>query len=597
MKTGSTSIHILDQATVNQIAAGEVVERPASVVKELVENAIDAGARIIRIDITASAKEILNIRINDNGSGMSPADALLAFSPHATSKITRIDDLHNIHTLGFRGEALASIAAVSRVTLTTRLRNAGEVTGTKVLVEGGEIRETGEIGVPEGTTVLVEDLFFNTPARKKFQKSKNTEIAQIHAILEGICLAHPEISFRLYTNQNEQLVTERSPRILDTIARIYGGEVVKNLIPLNESLPFMKISGYISRPTLARRDANRIMISINQRYVSSPMIKGALKDGYGTLLSKDRFPVAFLSLEIDTGLVDINVHPTKKLVRLSREKEIARAMSDAVKTALLSEDLIPNVITTSQSHLKKSCRKPVIEYDFKYDFTAPAQSGIFEVPHPGTVMTDRQLRQTELQTGMVPVDTKLPVMDVIGQLGGIYILAVTDTGELVLIDQHAIHERILYEQVIARPAGDYCSQELIVPLILQRTSQETSILRDLLPALEQEGFVLEEFGRDTFLVRAIPVVLGKLEDTTILDEMLSDLLSEEQTRSVNIREKISRVIACRGAIKAGTVCTQEQCQRLLNQIRYTKNPFTCPHGRPTMIRFSRADLDTMFKRT
>ena len=212
-------------------------------------------------------------------------------------------------------------------------------------------------------------------------------------------------------------------------------------------------------------------------------------------------------------------------------------------------------------------------------------------------MTDRQLRQTELQTGMVAVDTKLPVMDVIGQLGGSTSWLQLIPVNLYLVDQHAIHERILYEQVIARPVGDHGSQELIVPLILQRTPQEASILRDLLPALGQEGFVLEEFGRDTFLVRAIPVVLGKLEDTTILDEMLSDLLSEEQIRSVNTREKISRVIACRGAIKAGTVCTQEQCQRLLNQIRYAKNPFTCPHGRPTMIRFSRTDLDTMFKRT
>ena len=191
----------------------------------------------IRIDITSSAKEILNIRIIDDGSGMSPADALLAFTPHATSKITRIEDLHRLRTLGFRGEALASIAAVSRVTLKTRLRNAGEVTGTLVIVEGGKIQETGETGTPEGTSVLVEDLFFNTPARKKFQKSKNTEIAHIHAILEGICLAHPEISFRLYTNQNEQLVTDRSPRILDTIARIYGSDVVKDLIPLNLSLP------------------------------------------------------------------------------------------------------------------------------------------------------------------------------------------------------------------------------------------------------------------------------------------------------------------------------------------------------------------------
>jgi DNA mismatch repair protein MutL len=233
----------------------------------------------------------------------------------------------------------------------------------------------------------------------------------------------------------------------------------------------------------------------------------------------------------------------------------------------------------------------------RYDLTAPAPHGICETLHTGTAITDRQLRQTELQTGMVPVDAKLPVMEVIGQLGGIYILAATDAGELVLIDQHAVHERILYEQVIARTEGDHRSQELIVPCILHRTLQETAILRDLLPALAQEGFILEEFGRDTFLVRAIPVVLGKLEDTTMIDEMVSDLVSEEQIRSVNTRERITRIIACRGAIKAGTVCTREQCQRLIQQIRFAKNPFTCPHGRPTMLRFSRSDLDAMFRRS
>ncbi|HZK30223.1 MAG TPA: DNA mismatch repair endonuclease MutL [Methanoregula sp.] len=592
-----SAIHILDQATVCQIAAGEVVERLASVVKELVENAIDAGARSIRIDITSSVKEILSIRITDDGSGMSPSDAVLAFTPHATSKMTRIDDLHRIHTLGFRGEALASIAAVSRVTLKTRLRNTGQGTGTKVLVEGGKIQETGETGAPEGTNVLVEDIFFNTPARKKFQRSKNTEIAHIHAILEGICLAHPEISFRLYTDKNEQLVTDRSPRILDTIARIYGSDVVKDLIMVNWSLPFMKISGYISRPSLSRRDASRILIAINQRYVSSTIINGAIKEGYGTLLPKDRFPIAFLTLVIDTGLVDVNVHPTKKLVRLSREKEIVRAMSEAVKTALLSLDLIPDVDVSPQIFLEDAGKEAVTVPNPVYDFTGPVPSGIRDSLHSGTIMTDRQLRQTELPTGMVPMDAKLPVMEVIGQLGGIYILATTESGELVLIDQHAIHERILYEQVIARTAGEHRSQELIVPFILHRTLQETAILRDLLPALAQEGFVLEEFGRDTFLVRAIPVVLGKLEDTSIIDEMVSDLVSEEPVRSVNTRERITRIIACRGAIKAGTVCTQEQSQRLIQQIRYAKNPFTCPHGRPTMLRFSRTELDIMFKRS
>ncbi|MDD1700068.1 MAG: DNA mismatch repair endonuclease MutL [Methanoregula sp.] len=591
-----STIHVLDEATVNQIAAGEVVERPASVIKELVENAIDAGAHSIRIDIASSAEGIVSVRISDDGCGMSPADALIAFTRHATSKMTRIDDLNQIRTLGFRGEALASIAAVSRVTLITRLRGTG-VSGMKVVVEGGKLLQTGEIGAPEGTSVLVEDLFFNTPARKKFQKSKNTEIAHIHAILEGICLAHPEISFRLYSNRSEQLVTDRTTHLLDTIARIYGSDIVKELIPINLVLPFMKISGYLSRPSLARKDTSRMMIAINHRYVSSKVITAAIKEGYGTLLSKDLFPFAFLSLVIDTRLVDVNVHPAKKQVRLSREKEIAKAISETVNSALLGHDLIPDIVTPSQLHLGESSEDTVTVSDLQYDFTTPAPSGISEAIHSDTATTDRQLRQTELSTGTVPLDSKLPSMEVIGQFGGIYILATTDTGELVLIDQHAVHERILYEQVIARTAGDHRSQEMIVPFILHRTLQEAAILRDLLPALAREGFILEEFGKDTFLVRAIPVVLGKLEDTSIIDEMIHDLISEEPVRSVNTRERITRIIACRGAIKAGTVCTREQCQRLINQIRYTKNPFTCPHGRPTMLRFSRADLDTMFKRS
>jgi DNA mismatch repair protein MutL len=590
-------IHILDQATVNKIAAGEVVERPASVVKELVENAIDAGACSIRIDILSSSNGIASIRIVDDGCGMDPADALLAFTPHATSKITRIDDLTHICTLGFRGEALASISAVSRVTLITRHRGTGVVNGTKVVVEGGVLQITGEIGTHEGTTVLVEDLFFNTPARKKFQKSKNTEISHIHALLEGICLAHPEISFRLFVDHHEHLVTDRTPRMLDTIARIYGSDVVKELIPVNLSLPFITIVGYTSRPSLSRKDATRLIISINQRYVSSPLINRAIREGYGTLLPKERFPIAFLSLSIDTRLIDVNVHPTKKLVRLSREKEIVQGIQESVSTALLTQNLIPDVRTASHLPLAEPGENSIREPGIRYNLTEAVSSGNNESTHAGNITTDRQLRQTELSTGNVPVDTKLPNMEVIGQLGGIYILTTTESGELILVDQHAAHERILYEQVLARSGGNHRSQELIVPVILHRTSQEASVLLDLIPAIAKEGFVLEEFGRDTFLVRAIPVVLGKLEDTTMIDEIISDLVSQEPLRTINNRERITRIIACRGAVKAGTICTKEQCQRIVHQIRNTRNPFTCPHGRPTMLRFSRADLDAMFKRT
>lgn len=593
-------IRVLDPATINQIAAGEVVERPASVVKELVENAVDAGADSITVELTSDKETITRIQITDNGCGMSPADAELAFVPHATSKIRAIDDLHTIHTLGFRGEALATIAAVARVTLITKQKNSGAVPGTRIIIEGGIIRERAGTGAPDGTSIGVEDLFFNTPARKKFQKSKNTELAHIHDILEGICLSHPEIAFRLIHNGFEQLVTEKTTRPLDTVARLFGSEVIRDLILIEASLPFMTINGIISRPTLCRKDRGRMLVSVNQRYITSASITDAIKAGYGTLLPKDRFPVTFLSLSIDTALVDVNVHPTKKHIRISREKEITDAVRSAVHETLLSHDLIPSAEAPAASWEPLTYESPAAATSAPYRFTieAPA-SGVAECTHAGTVSTDQRLRQTELAIDPEPtfiVSSLLPEIEVIGEFGGIYILAKTKTDELLIIDQHAAHERILYEQVSNLPRDTRMSQELISPVVLHRTPKEAANLRDLLPALAEEGFILEGFGGDSFVVRAVPVVLGRIEDTTIIDEIVSDLLSDAASESVSRREQITRIVACRGAVKAGTVCTQEQCQRIVDQLRRMKNPFTCPHGRPTIIRFSRKELDGMFKR-
>ncbi|MFA7304453.1 MAG: DNA mismatch repair endonuclease MutL [Methanoregula sp.] len=590
-------IHVLSPATVNQIAAGEVVERPASVIKELVENAIDANARSIRIEITSTGGTVGTLRVIDDGCGMSAAEAILAFTPHATSKITTLEDLHAIHTLGFRGEALASIAAVATVTLTTKPRASGAAAGTRIVIVGGVVRETAEVGAPEGTSVEVADLFFNTPARKRFQKSLNTEIARIHAIMEGICLAHPGISFRLFHNRAEQLVTDRTSEALDTIARLYGSETANTLIPVESVLPFMAISGYISRPSLSRKDTSRIYVAINGRYVSSLVITNAVKAGYATLLPKDRFPVAFFDLRIDTALVDVNVHPTKKLVRLSREKEITEAVRDAVRSALLCHDLIPAAQAPDSLPVQEQIFPGVHEPTPEYSLTGPDPVSVSEPTHAGTALSDRRLRQTELVTGLAPVSPALPPLEVIGQFGGIYILATTGNGELLVIDQHAAHERILYEQVARWAGAELRSQELIVPTILHRSPKDAAMLRELLPALAEEGVVIEEFGSDAFLVRAVPVIFGRLEGTTVIDDLVSDLVTSEPARTVTDRERITRIIACRGAIKAGTVCTQEQCQRIVNQLRLTQSPFTCPHGRPTMIRFSRAELDSMFKRT
>jgi DNA mismatch repair protein MutL len=597
MTSGNHSpvIHVLDQSTVNKIAAGEVVERPASVVKELVENAIDAGAHSIRIELSSSDGRISSIRITDDGCGMSPQDAALAFVPHATSKIEGIKDLDTIRTLGFRGEALASIAAVSRVTLITKPQESGAVAGTKIVIAGGTVKEHAGIGAPEGTSILVEDLFFNIPARKKFLKTINTELAHIHTIMEGVCFSHPECSFRLFYNNHEQMVTDRTTRPLDTIARLFGADTVKYIFPVDAAYPYMKITGYISQPSLSRKDTARLLVIINGRFISSPLINGAVKTGYGTLLPKDRSPVAFLSLQIDCSLVDVNVHPTKKLVRLSKEKEIAEAVRKAVSDALLAHDLIPAVEAPAQAIASLSAvteSQPV----YTYPLTEMTSSGVSESTHSGTVDSDQRLRQTELRTGIPAIPSRLPAIEVIGEFGGIYILGRTDTDELVIIDQHAAHERILYEQVLLRLKGEHHSQELIWPVILHRTPKDTSVLKELLPALTQEGFILEDFGRDSFIVRAIPVVLGRMENAGIIDEIISDLVNDASTGSVNNRERITRIIACRGAIKAGTVCSREQCQRIVNQLRLTQNPYTCPHGRPTIIRFSRTDLDSMFKR-
>ena len=392
--TGDHRIHLLDQATVNQIAAGEVVERPASVVKELVENAIDAGAVSIAIDLTASKDTITAIRVSDDGCGMSPADAELAFVPHATSKICSIDDLHSTRTLGFRGEALATIAAVSRVTLVTKPRGSGAVPGTRILITGGKLIGTGGTGAPDGTSILVEDLFFNIPARKKFQKSKNTELAHIHDILEGICLAHPEIAFHLTYNGTVQMVTDRTTRTEDTIARLFGSGVIRDLVPVNASLPLLNITGFVSRPSLARKDRARMFVSVNQRFITSPALNDAIKAGYGTLLPKDRFPVAFLDLTIDTLLVDVNVHPTKKQIRLSREKEITDIVSKSVRQALLAHDLIP--AAEPPESMITLIREPPVTPVKTYDSSpVAAPSGVFEFTHAGTAATDQRLRQTE----------------------------------------------------------------------------------------------------------------------------------------------------------------------------------------------------------
>jgi DNA mismatch repair protein MutL len=592
----SATIHILDDETINHIAAGEVVERPASVVKELVENSIDAGATAIEVEIASGTGLVRSIRVTDNGSGMSEKDAAVAFARHSTSKISVVNDIFSCGTLGFRGEALASIASVSRVTMTTRPRG-NPLEGTRIVITGGTVMESGAAGVPEGTTFLVEDLFFNTPARKKFQKSLPRELAHIFGVMEGMVLAHPDTGFRLIYNGKEKIHTSPGGGLHDAVIRLYGTELFGNLIPVSVRGTLVALNGYISRPAVTMGNASRMWLSVNTRSVYSRPVITAIRDGYGTLLMKDRYPVVVLNLSVDSPLVDVNVHPAKRQIRISREKEVMNEITDLVRQVLAGNSAIT--------------APPVAQKDFiKGLFSSKTEngSGMYS-RHPLRVMAVREpekkdladtairLRQSGLHDENIPEHDLIPGMTFIGQCGDAYIIASSGQGDLVLIDQHAAHERVIYEQLQGRKSGEHHSQELIVPVVIRLSPRESAVLHDNEALLEREGFIIEEFGRDAHAVRAVPVVLGRSIDPGSLQEILSETLSAETGTDITEDERICRIIACKAALKAGRACTADQCITLLKQLFRTKNPYSCPHGRPTMISFSRDKLNSLFKRT
>ncbi|MDI6719742.1 MAG: DNA mismatch repair endonuclease MutL [Methanomicrobiales archaeon] len=581
------TIRVLDESTVNQIAAGEVVERPASVVKELIENAIDADARRIRVEITSARGAITRIQVTDDGIGMSAADAALAFTPHATSKIRSIADLERCRTLGFRGEALASIAAVAEVTLVTKPRGSAAAGGTRVTVRGGSLEGIGETGAPEGTAVAVSDLFFNTPARRKFLKSLAVELAHIVSVVEGEALAHRGIGFRLLHNGKERLSTQGTGDLADAVLDLFGVEAARALIPIREETAHFRLEGSITQAAISWKTRDRMFVSINRRSVHHPSLLRAIREGYGGLLPGDRYPLVFLDLSMPPHLVDVNIHPTKREVRVSGEQEILPEIARIVGGALRDRTRIPE---QEERALLPAAESP-------YPHRPDPPGGVREPTHAGLLAAERQLRRTEPPHAPREEVNRLPDLEVIGQLGATYIVARTPDDDLILVDQHAAHERILYDQLMEAREEGARSQELLVPAVLHLSPRETAILEEVLPALEGEGFRIEPFGRGAYAVRAVPVVLGRREDPSAVHAVVTDLLSEGVRRGPDSREAIGRVIACRGALKGGTVCTPAQCERLLRQLRHTRNPYTCPHGRPTIVSIPRARLDAMFRRT
>ena len=574
-----SAIRPLDPATITKIAAGEVIERPASVAKELVENALDAGATRIAVAVESHAGAIASIRVVDDGAGMSADDLRIAVLPHTTSKLRGADELASVTTMGFRGEALASIAAVSRLTLVSR--QAGDLLAHRLVVRGGAVEEEGETAAPIGTRVTVEDLFYNTPARKKFQKSLGTEIAHLAGTIERLALSRPEVAFSLAHNGRARLSTPGTD-LLETIASLHGPELGASLLPVEGAGPLCRVSGFVAAPSVQRPNPYQVFLAINGRTVQSAPLASAVKAGFGTLLPTDRHPVAVLALELDTALVDVNVHPAKRQVRLSREPEVLSAVSTAVAAALDALRPVP-----------AAERGPVSPAPSTYPVAgAPATYGVAE---PGLAYgrrTDRQLRQTAqagLGAGPAP---ETPEVEVLGQVDLTYLVGRTGSGDLVLVDQHAAHERVLYDQL--SDAGPVEVQELLVPVVISCTPQEAAVVDESRGALAAAGFAIDEFGENRYAVRTVPVVLGHEVDPGVVREIVGELIGGGG--GPDARERLTRLVACHGAIRAGAPLTAEQGRRLIAQLFAARTPLTCPHGRPTVVTFSRARLEALFSR-
>lgn len=569
-----STIHELDPATITKIAAGEVIERPASVAKELVENALDAGASRITVAVESHAGAIASIRVTDDGSGMSAGDLQLAVLPHTTSKLSGANDLASVTTMGFRGEALASIAAVSRLTLVSR--QSGDLLGHRLVVRGGVIEEEGENAAPVGTRVMVEDLFFNTPARKKFQKSLGTELAHLAGMIERLALSRPAVAFSLAHNGRARLSTPGTS-LLETIASLHGPEIGSALIRVDSGGSLCRVSGYIAPPAIQRPNPYQVFLSINGRTIQSPQLTGAVRAGFGTLLPTDRYPVAVLALELDTALVDVNVHPAKRQVRLSREPEVLSAVSTAVAAAL--DELRP---VRTQSG-------PMVPPPAVYPAPGATTFAVAEPVPAYSRRTDRQLRQTALQGGPA---RESPQVDVLGQVDLTYLVARTAGGDLILVDQHAAHERVLYDQLSV--AGSVEMQELLVPVVITCTAQEAAVIDESRGALAAAGFTVDEFGENRYAVRTVPVVLGHEVNPEVVREIVAGLIGGGG--GPDARERLTRLVACHGAIRAGAPLTAEQGRRLIAQLYTARSPLTCPHGRPTVVTFSRGRLEALFSR-
>ncbi|MHA1230177.1 MAG: DNA mismatch repair endonuclease MutL [Candidatus Helarchaeota archaeon] len=587
-------IRVLDESLIKKIAAGEVIERPASVVKELIENSIDAYAS--KIDIIIQEGGLKEITVIDNGHGMSRRNAELAFERHSTSKIKNTDDLFRINSFGFRGEALASIAAVSRVELKTRTKNS-EI-GTLVIIEGGKKLKIDEIGCAVGTEISVKNLFFNVPVRKKYLKSASTEFGHITEIVSLMAFANPEISFRLVHNSHEILILPGTGKLLENIARRYGNNVAKNMVEINYKNDWIQITGYTSNLQEFRASKYYITIIVNKRVIKNQTITNAILDAYRTRLMKNKYPITILNITIDPQLVDVNVHPTKKEVRFQNENQLYDIVQEAIENTLNKIKEIKKVRFEKQESLqaiepidgiKKEVKKEVKRTTYSKK-SSSEQMTLFD-KLDAIAKKESVLEHKFIET------KKLPPMRYVGQIFDTYLVAYNDQN-FYLIDQHAAHERIRFDKILqSSETSPKKVQKLISPIKVELIPDKSIDLNKILSILRDFGFDITHFGGTTYLINKVPVIIKKVLDINQIKDLIDEILHIKGKLSLkDIKIEIAQLIACKGAIKANTPLSAAIAKKILDDLGNCNNPFSCCHGRPTIISFSKNDVEKKFKR-
>jgi DNA mismatch repair protein MutL len=627
------SIRVLPPEVASRIAAGEVVERPASAVKELVENSLDAGADEIRVEVREGGQRL--VRVVDNGQGIPAGEAALAFERHATSKLVSADDLEHIVTLGFRGEALASIASVAQVTLLTR--HIGEDVGSQLRVEGGQLVSQEAKGAPPGTVVTVENLFYNVPARLKFLRQPATEAGRIVETVQRFAMAFPERRFSLVSDGRLVFQSTGSGRLHDVLVKVWGLDVGRQLVPVGRvegeevppaQLETPRVSGYAGLPSLSRSNRNQILFFLNRRAIQDRSLAFAVTEAYRNRLMVGRYPVAVLMIDLDPALVDVNVHPAKAEVRFREERAVFRAVQKAVHATLAEHSPVPEVrseglswsmpgwaerreiLLAAGQAMQPSLALPREQSTVNNQQWPAAVAGNSQEPSwrsdPGAASPQPDAADNAPPTAAsadsetnLPSNQStniLPFLRVVGQMGATYIVAEGPEG-MYLVDQHAAHERILFEQMLGQQAGGGVAQQaLLEPLAFEAGSSYAGLLSEYAESLAAAGFGLEPFGSDTWLVRSVPAVYGRVDPRRALEETLEGIADGRDLVGESKEAALVAVICKRAAIKGGQALGLEEMRQLVRQLEACQSPGSCPHGRPTMLVLSRLQLEKEFGR-